>query len=77
MSYRHILDDVAHYYGTRLRDHGPNPQGVDWNSAESQILRFEQILKVCDFSTALSINDYGCGYGALVDYLTSSRVVFR
>src|SRR5262249_48701582 len=50
--------------------------GVDWNSPESQTLRFEQLLRVCDLSQPFSINDYGCGYGALAGYLTSRGGAF-
>ena len=33
-------------------------------------MRFQQLLRVCDDPTApFSLNDYGCGYGALVPYL--------
>jgi len=71
-----ILPRVTEYYASRLRDHGPTPRGVDWNSAESQHLRFEQLLKVCEPSASVSINDYGCGYGALVDYLASRGAPF-
>jgi len=64
-----ILKDVAAYYSSKLAQHGTAPKGVDWNSKESQEVRFEQLCKVIDSSRAFSINDLGCGYGALVDYL--------
>ncbi|WP_244547279.1 class I SAM-dependent methyltransferase [Bradyrhizobium sp. Gha] len=32
-------------------------------------MRFVQLLKLCDFTSAFSLNDLGCGYGALVRYL--------
>lgn len=35
----------------------------------TQELRFVQLLKVCDFRTALTLNDLGCGYGALLAFL--------
>lgn len=76
MSFDHILKSVEYYYAAKLRDHGPTPLGVDWNSAESQILRFEQILRVCDVGSSFSIIDYGCGYGALVDYLAGKGLEF-
>jgi SAM-dependent methyltransferase len=71
-----LLHSVDRYYTAKLRDHGPTPQGVDWNSRESQCLRFEQLLKLCQPGTAFSINDYGCGYGALVDYMASKDYAF-
>jgi SAM-dependent methyltransferase len=36
---------------------------------ESQELRFAQVLKVCDSTGNFTLNDYGCGYGALADYV--------
>jgi len=60
---------VSEYYTEKLNQWGPIPQGVDWNSRESHEIRFEQLLKVCDFSGFFSINDLGCGYGALYGYM--------
>ena len=49
----------------------PTARGVDWNSEASQELRFAQLLKVAEpVETVFSLNDFGCGYGALVDYLS-------
>lgn len=42
---------------------------MDWNSEESQLLRFEQILFLVTDKESVSLVDYGCGYGALFDYL--------
>jgi len=61
--------EAARYYTEKLRRHGPVPAGVDWNSLESQTLRFEQLLKVCANEQEFSLLDYGCGYGALVEFL--------
>lgn len=56
---------VAEYYSQKLAEHGATPRGVDWNSADSQAVRFRELLRVCDDTTA-SLGDYGCGYGALL-----------
>jgi SAM-dependent methyltransferase len=64
-----ILQTVERYYSERLAAFGTTPQGVDWNSAESQMLRFSRLLAVVDDDRDVSLNDYGCGYGALLDYL--------
>jgi SAM-dependent methyltransferase len=71
-----ILDSVVKYYSSKIKQFGPCPQGVDWNSEKSQILRFEQILKVCRSTMNFSINDFGCGYGALVDYMMEQDYKF-
>jgi SAM-dependent methyltransferase len=47
---------------------------VDWSSAESQRLRFEQLLSVCDTSARFSLNDFGCGYGALLGFLRDRSI---
>lgn len=64
-----FLSEVATYYTEKLAEHGQTPYGVDWNGEASQILRFEQLCKIIDTSTQFSINDLGCGYGALYDFL--------
>jgi SAM-dependent methyltransferase len=69
-----LLNSVSTYYTGRLAEHGPTPRGVDWNSAESQHLRFEQLLRVCDRGRPFVLGDYGCGYGALCDYLRGAGV---
>ena len=63
------LDQVKSYFDQRIREHGASPRGSDWNSDTSQNLRFDQLLKIVD-AKSFSILDYGCGYGALADYLT-------
>jgi SAM-dependent methyltransferase len=62
------LDHVKSYFDKRIREHGASPLGSDWNSEASQNTRFDQLLKVIE-SKHFSILDYGCGYGALADYL--------
>jgi SAM-dependent methyltransferase len=65
-----LLDEVATYYAGKLAEHGDTPRGVDWNGEESQMVRFEQLCKIIDPKKSnFSINDVGCGYGALLDYL--------
>jgi len=76
MAKNRLLSDVAIYYTEKLAQHGPNPRGVDWNGAESQTLRFEQLCKIVNASTQFSINDLGCGYGALYDFLINEYESF-
>jgi len=63
---------AAAYYERRLAQFGATPGGVDWNSEASQRLRFDQLFRCVSPtwpSSIGSVNDYGCGYGALADYL--------
>lgn len=64
-----LLDEVANYYTSRLVQHGATARGVDWNGEAGQILRFEQLCRVIEPGGSGSINDLGCGYGALLEYL--------
>jgi SAM-dependent methyltransferase len=77
MKFDKILTNTAKYYDERLVLHGATARGVDWNSQESQFKRFEQLLKVCDGDQNFSINDYGCGYGGLIDYIARSGYRFK
>ena len=67
---------AAAYYAEKLKAHGPTHRGVDWNSTESQELRFAQLLRICASEATPSLIDFGCGYGALVDYLEHARRPF-
>ena len=64
-----VYSDVEAYYSGRVAKHGATPRGVDWSCQATQNLRFVQLLKLCDFSTPFTLNDVGCGYGALCGFL--------
>jgi hypothetical protein len=64
-----VYSDVRGYYSSRLAKYGATPLGVDWSCRATQNLRFAQLLRICDFSAPFSLNDVGCGYGALVTFL--------
>jgi SAM-dependent methyltransferase len=69
-----ILETVERYYAERLAQFGPTPRGADWNSADSQALRFDRLLVALEDAgddAETSLVDYGCGYGALLDVLRS------
>jgi len=60
---------IEAYYTEKILCHGVGPRGVDWTCEATQALRFVQLLKLCDFSRPFSLNDVGCGYGALVGFV--------
>jgi SAM-dependent methyltransferase len=68
---------VRDYYEEKLQRYGSTAAGVDWNSQESQTLRFEQLLKVCDEKAPFSLIDYGCGYGALATCMMEQGLSFQ
>lgn len=71
-----MLSEIAKYYSDRLTEHGESPRGVDWNGEQGQTLRFAQLCKIVEPSSAFSLNDLGCGYGALGDFLTQRYADF-
>ena len=64
-----IIKEVEKYYTDKIVQFGATPKGVDWNSIESQELRYEVLTKIIprnkDF---FSILDYGCGFGGMYNY---------
>lgn len=65
------MRSIARYYTAKVDEHGPTARGVDWNSEESQFLRFEQLVRAIEEPGEFSVADWGCGYGALYEYLAS------
>lgn len=61
--------DIERYYTQKIKNHGPTPLGVDWSCQPTQELRFVQLLRLCDFAGPFSLNDIGCGYGAMLAFL--------
>ena len=76
MSFESITTKVARYYSARLGEFGSSARGVDWNSEESQVLRFRQLARVLPETGHFSVLDYGCGYGALIDFLEALELDF-
>ena len=69
MKYRGILKTTETHYSGKIKKFGPTFEGVDWGHEKGQKIRFEQLLKPIDVRKIATIIDYGCGYGALLDYL--------
>jgi hypothetical protein len=63
------LEKVKGYFTEKLETHGATHKGVDYNSTESQEIRFFQLTKVIDASHKYSLLDFGSGYGGMYDYL--------
>lgn len=69
-----ILKHVNDYYSGKVLAHGATPGGVDWNSVESQELRYAVLLKVLTQDKNCSLLDFGCGYGGLLDYCIKQQL---
>lgn len=68
---------TAAYYGAKVREHGATPLGADWRCEPTQQLRFVQLLRLCEGTDAYSLDDLGCGYGALLHFLGRRRMLRR
>lgn len=68
-AYSRVLAEVAAVYHCTLEEYGPVANGVAWGSGESQHRQFEILTSSVDRARPLTVNDIGCGYGALFDYL--------
>jgi len=69
MNFNKIIKDTASYFSLKINNYKDVPLGVDWNSIDAQEIRQEQVLKILSTSKKFSINDIGCGYAHLFDYL--------
>ncbi|MFH1541879.1 MAG: class I SAM-dependent methyltransferase [bacterium] len=66
------------YFEGLLAKHGNSYLALDWNSPESQKLRYiilSQILQFSAKSVDLSLLDVGCGFGDLFDFLRSQKLL--
>ena len=70
-------ETIRNHYSQQLEKHGATPEGVSWNSESAQIIRFTQLSRVIRTDEEFSLIDYGCGYGALLDYLRAEGCRFR
>lgn len=67
-----LIGEIGDYYDRKVRAHGATPEGVDWNGRDSQELRFRQLARLFEGREEFSLNDIGCGYGALADFLDAN-----
>ncbi|PHS79734.1 MAG: hypothetical protein COB59_00130 [Rhodospirillaceae bacterium] len=73
-----ILDLIRRVFEYRLEECGPVSGGVMWKDADQQILRLEILLSVIspkDLNAPISINDFGCGYGALFELIADEHMM--
>jgi len=64
------LDGLRDLYEDNLAEHGLTSKGVGWKDEASQLLRFERLSRViADRAQPFTVNDWGCGYGAMFTYL--------
>lgn len=68
-----MLAPVARKYGRRLNQCGATAKGVFWRDEKWQAVRFDRMCEIFEPSDlsdgGVTINDFGCGYGALFDHI--------
>ena len=67
-----FLKDISKVFSFRIHTYGGTPAGVLWKTDEGQQLRFEVLFGLLVDQPPfkpVSINDFGCGYGAMFDFL--------
>lgn len=64
-----IHADLASFHSEKLAEFGVNPKGAGWNGEPAQATRFQQLAGLIRHESGFSLNDLGCGYGALLDWL--------
>ncbi len=66
-----VKADIEAYYSRKVLRYGATPLGVDWSCVPTQELRFVQLLKLFGRRQPFSVNDVGCGYGALLKFMSA------
>ena len=70
--YHEIFKNIINSYNKQSDLYGISPKGVFWQSELTQNSRFESLLKIIhkkDYHKPFTITDFGCGYGALYDFI--------
>ncbi|MFA5839926.1 MAG: class I SAM-dependent methyltransferase [Candidatus Margulisiibacteriota bacterium] len=68
------------YFENLLEKHGPNHLALDWNSPESQKLRFQVLKEILIYgkkAADVSILDVGCGLGDLYGFFKNDGILKR
>ena len=67
-----VLAGVEALYTANLAEHGTTSESVGWPDADAQRLRFDKLAYIIELEAPkekITVNDWGCGYGAMFRYL--------
>ena len=71
MSYKNIFQ----HYENCFETHGDSHLGVDWPNKEDAVKRYEVMLNIIkDNNKKVSILDFGCGCGHLLNYINEKKL---
>lgn len=66
-----VQQKLSNYFTEKLEQFGATAKGVDYNGEAAQQVRFAELVKIVHTpAERFSVIDYGCGYGALFDFLS-------
>jgi SAM-dependent methyltransferase len=71
MSIDETQKKLDQYFTEKLETYGATAKGVDYNGEQAQAIRFAELVRVIDPSRPFTVTDYGCGYGAMFDFLNA------
>lgn len=67
------LRGVGGLYTENIEKHGAGPAAVGWRDEATHALRFDKLAEVLRGDRLpFTVNDHGCGYGSLFDYLVGA-----
>ncbi len=69
MSIDETQKKLNEYFTEKLETFGATAKGVDYNGEQAQQIRFAELVKVINPAGKFSVTDYGCGYGAMFEFL--------
>lgn len=69
-----FLARIKAQYKTSIETFGAMSHGVLWTNGDEQMRRFAILLDLIAPVHDFSVNDLGCGYGALLDYLNAHNL---
>jgi len=59
------------YFTEKLETFGATAKGVDYNGETAQRTRFAELSRIIEPGKKFSLIDYGCGYGAMFEFINS------
>ncbi|HEU0295190.1 MAG TPA: class I SAM-dependent methyltransferase [Anaerolineales bacterium] len=66
-----VQAQLKDFFSKKLEQYGATAEGVDYNGEQAQQRRFLELVRIIGSDQGFSVIDYGCGYGAMFDFLQS------
>lgn len=76
-SKKYDLAKVSKLYSDSLKKYGVDSRSAGWKDEASQRLRFEKLLYLIETGVVreITVNDLGCGYGALYQFIKKNSSI--